>query len=206
MGIFIKKDKEQLPPAEKIYKKFLDTAKYLLKELDYYGPNQFKKVPENHGWSIGQVYDHLVNGTRDYYFKEIKNCLDRKNGDEKGDKRFKGTLVFVYGSFPPVKIKGINIYGYEPSQPESTAKMKDEIYKFIKEMQKVAKEIDASGNTYKTKHPSLGMLTALEWYALIEMHFRHHLRQKKEMDKFLRSFTTENSEENFAGTELDTAY
>jgi hypothetical protein len=180
--------------AEKIYKKFLELAKYYLKELDYYGKNQFRYKPSEAQWSLGQLYDHLINGTYAFHLKEIENCLDCKNGSEKGEKRFKGKLIFFLNGFPKIKIKGLPASEYSPSQPESPAKMKDEVYRFIKAMQKVSKDIDQAGNlTYKTEHPSLGMLNALEWYMIIEMHFRHHLKQKTKLDEVVRSYSKESS-------------
>jgi hypothetical protein len=37
----------------------------------------------------------------------------------------------------------------------------------------------------KTKHPGLGYFSAHEWLQFADMHFRHHLRQKKRIDDFL---------------------
>jgi hypothetical protein len=41
------------------------------------------------------------------------------------------------------------------------------------------------GKTGKTAHPAFGFLDAFEWFQLIEIHFRHHLRLKNRLDKFL---------------------
>lgn len=35
------------------------------------------------------------------------------------------------------------------------------------------------------------MLTAIEWYQQVEMHVRHHLRQKKELEGFVNISSTE---------------
>jgi hypothetical protein len=178
--------------AEKVYKKFLELAKYYLKELDYYGKNQFKYKPSDGAWSLGQLYDHLINGTYAFHLKEIENCLAHKHGRDGGPKRFKGKLIFFLNGFPKMKIKGISASKYTPAQPESPVKMKDEVYRFIKVMQKVSKDIDQANNpTYKTLHPSFGMLTALEWYMVIEMHFRHHIKQKTKLDEVVRSYSKE---------------
>ncbi|MFL5728880.1 MAG: DinB family protein [Cytophagaceae bacterium] len=178
--------------ADKIYKKFLETAKYYLKELDFYGKNQFRYKPNEKDWSIGQLYDHLINGTYAYHFKQIENCLKKTGGSEKGDKKFKGRMLFFLKSFPSMRIKGVPSSVYTPGQPESPVKVKDELYRFIKSMQSYAKDIDAAGTlTYKVSHPSLGMLTALEWYTLVEMHFRHHLKQKARLDAIVRSYKKE---------------
>ena len=178
--------------AEKVYKKFLNTAKYYLKELDYYGKNQFKNKPSEKEWSIGQLYDHLINGTYAYHLKQIENCLHQKGGSETGEKKFKGKMLFFLKSFPNIRIKGISTALYEPEQPDSPVKVKDDLYKFIKAMHQAAKNIDAlSPSKYKVLHPSLGMLTAEEWYMLIEMHFRHHLKQKSRLDEIVRSYNRE---------------
>jgi len=49
----------------------------------------------------------------------------------------------------------------------------------------LGEEIATDTAAYKTNHVILGMLTATEWYQLMEMHFRHHLRQKEELEHFL---------------------
>jgi hypothetical protein len=180
--------------AEKVYKQFLNTAKYYLKELDFYGKNQFKYHPTEKDWSIGQVYDHLINGTYDYHLKKIENCLQKKGGAEGGKKKFKGKILFLLKGFPNIRIKGVPATTYVPMQPKSPLKVKDELYRFIKVMQKTAKDIDAAGELiYKVPHPSLGMMSAEEWYKLIEMHFRHHLKQKARLDEIVRGY---NQEEN----------
>ena len=195
--------------AEIVYKKFLTTAKYWLKELDYYGEKQFKKKNSEKEWSIGQVYDHLLNGTYAFHIREIKNCLEHKQGGTEGGKKIKGVLLYMLKGFPPMKIKGLDTTGgYVPAQPESPAKTKDDFFRFIKEMQKAAKAIDEKGDlTYKTMHPSLGMLNSLEWYKLIEMHFRHHLRQKARLDETIRgiykSADTDTHEDDFVDEEFD---
>jgi hypothetical protein len=178
--------------AEKVYKKFLDTAKYYLKELDFYGKNQFKYKPTEQDWSIGQLYDHLINGTYAYHLKQIENCLQKEGGAEKGEKKFKGKMLFFLKSFPNMRIKGVPATAYTPTQPESPVKVKDELYRFIKVMQQASKNIDAAaGSQYKVLHPSLGMMSAEEWYMLIEMHFRHHLKQKSRLDEIVRSYKQE---------------
>jgi hypothetical protein len=44
------------------------------------------------------------------------------------------------------------------------------------------KTADARG---KSKHPGLGYFTAQEWFQYVEMHMRHHLRQKARLDTYL---------------------
>jgi hypothetical protein len=39
----------------------------------------------------------------------------------------------------------------------------------------------------KTKHPGLNYFTAKEWLQFAGMHLRHHLKQKKRIDDFLKN-------------------
>jgi hypothetical protein len=175
--------------AEKIYQnKYLPVAKYLLKELEYYGENQFKRKTAASDWTIGQLYHHLIQGTHDNHIKSIRNCLDHKGGYVKGRKTLVGYYLFAVKSYPPfVKFK--NLPEYSPAQIENIAKAKDMMYGIIKEMQKLAIEIDKKNDQkYKIKHRKFGRLTALEWYNLIAIHQIHHLKQKRRIDKILRTF------------------
>ncbi|HSZ24390.1 MAG TPA: hypothetical protein VK766_01665 [Cytophagaceae bacterium] len=178
--------------AEKIYQnKFLPVAKYLLKELEYYGENQFKRKTPVSDWTIGQLYHHLIQGSYDFHLKAIRDCLENKNDKQKGGKSFLGYYVFAFGSYPLTKQKG---FTNPPVQIESPAKAKDMMFGFLKEMQKLANEIDKRGDsTFKVKHEKLGMLSALEWYKLVVLHQKHHLKQKYKIDKVLRTFVKEES-------------
>jgi hypothetical protein len=53
-------------------------------------------------------------------------------------------------------------------------------------MNTVATLISESQFNGKTKHPGLGYFSAKEWLQFANMHFRHHLRQKKRIDVFLK--------------------
>jgi hypothetical protein len=179
--------------AEDTYKKLLPLSKYWLKELDFYGANQFKKKVNSTSWTIGQIYDHLLVYSQEVHIKAIQECLQTKDTNiNKEGKSLKGFIQFAVGGYLPFKHKS-NPYK-EPNQPLSTEKVKDDFYRFLKVVYKVAKEIDYKKPTKKVKHPSLGYLSAEEWFQLIEMHFRHHVRQKKKLDQEVRS--------NFRETEV----
>lgn len=181
--------------AEITYKKLLPLAKYWLKELDFYGTNQFKKKLTEKSWTIGQIYDHLLIYSQGVHLKAIQECLAQKDANADQGKSFKGFTQFVYGGYMPFKYKS-NPY-IEPNQPLNTEKVKDDFYRFLKVVYKVAKEIDYKKPTAKVKHPSLGYLTAEEWFQLIEMHFRHHVRQKKKLDVEVRSTSRETESKDF---------
>jgi hypothetical protein len=52
-------------------------------------------------------------------------------------------------------------------------------------MHETEQKLSSASEIPKTAHPAFGFLNAREWFHLIEMHFRHHLRQKKRLDRFL---------------------
>ncbi len=181
--------------AENTYKALLPLSKYWLKELDYYGNNQFKKKVSNSSWTIGQLYDHLLTYSQQVHLKAIQKCIASKEESVKEPKTFKGFVVFAYGGYLPLKYKSAPYI--EPTQPLSTEKIKDDFYRFLKIVYKVAKEIDYKKPTKKVKHPTFGYLTAEEWFRLMEMHFRHHVRQKKTLDKEVRSSVRETEVKDF---------
>lgn len=181
--------------AENTYKQLLPVAKYWLKELDFYGSNQFKKKTTVSSWSIGQIYDHLLRYSQDVHLKAIQECLLARESNLKEGKSFKGMIQFTYGSYLPFKHKSTPYI--EPVQPLSTEKVKDDFYRFLKLIYKFAKEIDYKKPTAKVKHPTLGYLSAEEWFQLMEMHFRHHIKQKKKMDIEVRSSVRETEVKDF---------
>lgn len=177
--------------ADIIYNQILKTAKYLLKELDYYGENQFKqRISEKHR-TMGELYDYLINGTLSFYIPQIHNSLDPGKSRKKGKKRLKGKFVFWYGRIPAI-MKYKDVTNYTAVQPESPESMKDSVYKFIKQMNKIAQEIDSAATLqHKTLHLSYGMLNAMEWYTLIDIHLKHFIKDKEEIDKVLRGVSYE---------------
>ena len=63
--------------------------------------------------------------------------------------------------------------------------MKTGLEKLIKIMRETEQKLSGASENSKTAHPGFGFLNTREWFHLIEMHFRHHLRQKKRLDRFL---------------------
>jgi hypothetical protein len=168
-----------------VYDKYLQIAGIWKSELDKYSDEQFSKKPSQESWSIGQVYEHLVIGTLNFHIKQIEQCL-LSDANQKEKKTFPGKLMFFINSFPPVRIKVPPSPTYTPQQPESKTTIEAGMRLLRKKLQDLSGEIDTVAHFGKTQHPALGYLNANEWYQLIVMHFRHHLRQKKRIDLFLK--------------------
>jgi hypothetical protein len=168
-----------------VFDKYLIISSVWESELGKYSDEQFILKPSPESWSIGQVYEHLVMGALNYHIKQIELCLlSDANQNEK--KTFPGILMFSINSFPPVRIKVPPSPTYTPKQPESKTKIYAGMRLLKKKLQDLYSEIDNAIHFGKSKHPALGYLGAKDWYQLIVMHFRHHLRQKKRIDLFLK--------------------
>ena len=53
-------------------------------------------------------------------------------------------------------------------------------------MNNAATQIANSKSKGKTKHPGLNYFNANEWLQFAEMHLRHHLKQEKRIEEFLK--------------------
>ncbi|UPT66110.1 MAG: DUF1569 domain-containing protein [Sphingobacteriales bacterium JAD_PAG50586_3] len=75
--------------------------------------------------------------------------------------------------------------GTDPIQPESKEQIERKIrenLEFFKEMEE--RVLNAPKHQTK-KYPFLGYLNAAEWYTIGTLHMKHHLRQKRKLDRFL---------------------
>jgi hypothetical protein len=171
-----------LKSTAEILSAFERSAEIFRGALASYTEEQFAAKPDADSWSLGQMYFHLVNGTQVYHMRQISNCLA---GSETGGKKLPGKIFFFIGSFPPVRVKVPPSEAYTPKQPADIAAMRDGLEIVIGKMRELSKTISVSESIGKAQHPAFGFLSALEWYQLIEMHFRHHLKQKNRLEKLI---------------------
>lgn len=93
--------------------------------------------------------------------------------------------MFSNNDFPNAQIEGASTNSLIP-QPENKEQLKRLLKNVKEEMNKTVTSISNSSFKGKTKHPGLSYFSADEWLQFAEMHFRHHLRQKKRIDNFLK--------------------
>jgi hypothetical protein len=173
--------------TSEILERFEKTCSIWLASLDGYSEHTFAMKPDDNSWSIGQVYNHLTNGTRKFQLKHIAACLEGRGAEGSKGKTLPGMIIFMLGSFPPARIKVLPSSEYTPAQPESIEVVRKDLVDLMATLQAVESKLDGVSEGQKTEHPRLGYLNAVEWFYLIEMHFRHHLRQKRRIDAFLAS-------------------
>jgi hypothetical protein len=170
-----------------VLSEFEKIANIWLDALNGYTEQQFALKPDAHSWSIGQVYYHLVKGTRAFHLQQIARCCEGKDVETGKGKSIPGKLTYLLGSFPPMKITVPPSESYTPKQPDSRESIRAELTALMATMREDEQKVAAAPEDQKTNHRGFGYLNAHEWYQLVEMHFRHHLRQKARIDAFLKT-------------------
>lgn len=179
---------------QKDYETNCAQAKIWLDAIEDYSPERFKYKPSPRDWSIGQVYFHLLIATHQFFIPSIEKALAGKK-TENGAKKLPGKLMLFFNSFPPIRIRlpekiakdAPKEFTTELHQPRTLGEVRIPIQELPKTYAKLR---DRIAREYKPDrkilHPALGWLDAEEWFRLNEMHWRHHLRQKKRIDEALR--------------------
>jgi hypothetical protein len=166
---------------------FEEIASLYRQQLDRYNMDQLIRTPEEGEWSLGQMYVHLIQTTLRMQLRQIEACREsRGTGDGTvGEKTEPGKAVFDLGAFPPIRIRVAASDAYTPRQPESKEQLVDGLNEVVRRMREIEPSLEEIPAENTAPHPRLGELNAKEWFALAEMHFRHHLRQKERLDALL---------------------
>jgi hypothetical protein len=173
--------------AEEIYQKTVsDFALYKSSLLTYNDHDfNFKSSPDV--WSLAQMYEHICSASKKFFLANTKRCLENRNGQIGGNRNAAGDNVFKYGGFPPIKIKvppGIDAQAIVGKPLNAYLTEIDEILESAKNM---IEPLNLDSGEYKILHPVLGWLHALEWFQNLEMHTRHHFRQKEELENLAKN-------------------
>jgi hypothetical protein len=164
--------------AAKILKKLEATHRTWGMRLDGLGDEAFLRPARGGGWGIGQICRHieLVSGM----------LLDNGEMCARGDGRDLGfqlqpAMIMLFGTLPPVRIKvpelPDDLKHLGQPEPIDAADSRDALESVAQRMRDLRDTVAASSPRCRREHPAGGWLNALQWYALTEMHYRHHLRQ-----------------------------
>jgi len=187
-------------------RKFKETVNVYIRELDGVSLEQLLWKPAKDEWSLGQMHMHLIQSAQFMHLQNVVLCL-APNGNPRVSstgKTKQGEEVFRAGSFPPDRIHVPPSPQYTPRQPESKEQLLDGLRDTVRRMIEIESAVASldSGIQERSKpgkdtatalvrntviHPRLGGLNGLEWFQLIEMHYRHHLLQRKRLDDAWRS-------------------
>ena len=166
-----------------LLKDFNDTIDSWIEALEQYSFTQLCTKSAPTSWSMGQLYAHLINDTN-YYIEQIKICVTTNDNVNKEATAFAKTLFFN-NAFPDEMIEGAPTNSSIP-QPGNKEQLMSSLLHVKIEMNHLATLISTSAFKGKTKHTGLNYFSANEWMQFAAIHFRHHLRQKKRIDDFLK--------------------
>ena len=166
--------------------RFSDAAQYWLDEIGTYSERDFLKKPTADSWSVGQVYIHLILASDHFFVANSAACQLGKGELKRGGKDKYGALIFFLKRFPPMKLNQPKSAA-QPRAPESIEYVRNKLITTIEKIQQTAGSLNGFDTKMKIKSPGFGYLNAEEWLRVNEFHFKHHRRQKNQLDKFLKS-------------------
>lgn len=180
-------------------RKFEETVSGYIQELDGLSLEQLLWKPSEEEWSLGQMYMHLIRSAQFMQLRNVALCLEPGGSPEvsREGKTQLGEELFKMGSFPPDRVRVPASPQYTPPQPESKEQLVDGLGDTVRQMVEIEPKIASEfGRVTQLRlepdkeivrntvlHPRLGGLNALEWFRLIEMHYRHHLLQKMRLEQ-----------------------
>ncbi|HXS57709.1 MAG TPA: DinB family protein [Hanamia sp.] len=132
----------------------------------------------SHGWSYGQLINHLIENT-EFCLSNANICISgNENADEKRSPSAEN--IFANNQLPNIDIKGPASNDSTP-QPDDVESLKRKMTALKLEMNSLLEKILSTQFSGKTQHPGLGFFDASEWLQFAQIHLRHHFKHK---DKF----------------------
>ncbi|MEK5442339.1 MULTISPECIES: DinB family protein [unclassified Fredinandcohnia] len=157
--------------------KLIETYK---SDLQNYTLEQLRYISAKGVWSIGQMYDHVILVAIEY-LDNVEACAKSKEEQMLGKTDF-GEELYKIGGFPPIKIKLPDELNTPPNNSDSKEELMSRLDQVMERLRQSESRVDDINPNYKVKHEGFGWLNAREWFELVGMHFRHHLRQKCELE------------------------
>jgi len=160
---------------------FNQTIQVWIDAVDDYTLEQLRQPPQEGSWSLGQVYQHILDDT-EWFVGQMKEALAATSNSEM-EMHPDAKRMFANNGFPDIRIQGPATNTCIP-QPESKEELRQRLVA-IKEAVNRLFGKTAAARDGKTRHPGLQYFSAGEWLQFAEMHLRHHLRQKARIDAVL---------------------
>jgi hypothetical protein len=165
------------------HRSILDTVSAYKKLLETVSEEAFAATPREGGWSYAEVYAHIFSSNMTC-FQAIEKCIQGNAIESADGLSFPVKLVFFFGRFPPGKFK-VPDRLKDQVRKISKAEAQDLIRRFNDELSQITPKVDSAKPDQKLKHPRLGLLNAVKWYAFIDIHTRHHRKQLIRISKGL---------------------
>lgn len=152
-------------------------------DLYNYSLEQLSYVSEEGVWSVGQMYDHLIVVAHEY-LDNMETCATLNEEKTLGKTQF-GEQLFRNGGFPPIKIRLPDEQNAPPNNSNSKEDLISRMDLLIQRVSCWESKVEYINQNSKVEHGGFGWLNAKNWYDLVGMHFRHHLRQKEELERYI---------------------
>jgi len=163
-----------------LLERFNDTIDQWIKAVDDYTLDMLHRQPQPGSWSLGQVYTHIIDDSN-WYVEQMKAALATDADSEKEmDDRAK--YMIKHNGFPDMLIEGPST-----NKPIAQPQSKEALVQSLQTIKDEVNRLDLSHAVGKTPHPGFLYLNALEWLQMMEMHMRHHFRQKNRIDSALNN-------------------
>ncbi|PJN89076.1 DinB family protein [Bacillus sp. mrc49] len=159
-------------------------------DVQNYSIEQLQYINAKGVWSICQMYDHLIAVAHEY-LDNVELCAKAEAEQALGKTEF-GELLYQNGGFPPIKIKLPYEMSAPPNNQDSMERLTTRLDHVRHRLQEWEWKVGAINPNLKVKHGGFGWLNAQEWHDLVGMHFRHHLRQKAELELNIENGKKEN--------------
>jgi hypothetical protein len=178
--------------TQETLKQFEEITDFYIEQLNGFSMEQLTLQPAEDKWSLGQMYMHLKNTAMFMQLRNIELCQTAAHDSQEQSaiKTVVGEAVFSQGAFPPAPIHVPPSPQYTPQQPNNKEELIHGLQSVLKRMQEIEPSIDGLSADYTTVHPRLGALNGKEWFALVGMHYRHHLHQMERLKIFLDAANT----------------
>lgn len=170
--------------VQKINNAIHATVEPYLFAIDSYSNEQFTHKESEEIWSLGQLYEHIILSSNYFFLANILRCVEKRKGQEGGDKNAYGDNAFQHNGLRPQKFKVPEVGPTTDLVAQSKENYDALLQKVLKDTDDLLPVLTSAGATYKTMHFAFGWLNAPEWYQMLEMHLRHHHRQQKELEGF----------------------
>lgn len=160
--------------------KFNETIAIWMDGLNSVTLDQLLAKPDEKSWSLGQLYEHLIEESN-WYNGQIELSLnDRQHANTK--RSDEADILFRAKSFANEKIQGDPLIAENVNQPTSIHQLKSDLKKLKACTNEIWERMEKADDYGKSEHPGIGYLSCYEWLQYSEMHMRHHLRQKRRIE------------------------
>ncbi|WP_375561612.1 DUF1569 domain-containing protein [Bernardetia sp. OM2101] len=163
-------------------KELSEVVEQYYKSLQDYSNEDFEKTFDDDSWSMAQLYNYLFSSSRHWINGKIMNCIHLRKGVPNAELTKEGSFILDRGYISHTKkVKIPN--GLPQPEPLPKAFFEKELSNYSAYLEDLVEQINNQIEpSFGTKHPIFGMLTAKNWLTFDLIHWKHHLRQQKEIE------------------------